>query len=72
MLRGAVFDVAVDLRKISLTFGQWVRIELTKDNHEQFWVPTRFAHGFVVLSESAAFYTKPPTTTRRLMSAALH
>ncbi|MFT4266059.1 MAG: dTDP-4-dehydrorhamnose 3,5-epimerase, partial [Xenophilus sp.] len=44
-VRGAVFDVAVDIRKSSPTFGQWVGVELTEDNHRQFWVPAGFAHG---------------------------
>jgi len=53
--RGAVFDVAVDIRRSSPTFGQWVGAELTEDNQHQLWVPPGFAHGFVVLSESADF-----------------
>ena len=56
--RGAVFDVAVDIRKGSPTFGQWVGTELTEDNHRQLWVPPGFAHGFVVLSDSADFLYK--------------
>jgi len=56
--RGAVFDVAVDIRKSSPTFGQWVGIELSEDNHRQFWVPAGFAHGFLVLSDSADFLYK--------------
>lgn len=56
--RGAVFDVAVDIRKSSPTFGQWVGVELTEDNHRQLWVPPGFAHGFVVLSETADFLYK--------------
>ena len=55
---GAVFDVAVDVRKGSPTFGQWVSVELTGDNHKQFYVPPGFAHGFCVLSESADFLYK--------------
>lgn len=53
VVRGAVWDVAVDIRQNSATFGQWVGQELTEDNHKQFWIPPGFAHGFVVLSESA-------------------
>ena len=53
VVRGAVFDVAADIRKSSTTFGQWVGMELTEDNHKQLWVPAGFAHGFLVLSESA-------------------
>jgi dTDP-4-dehydrorhamnose 3,5-epimerase len=58
VVRGAVFDVAVDIRRASPTFGQWVGIELNEDSHHQFWVPAGFAHGFVVLSESADFLYK--------------
>ena len=56
--RGAVFDVAVDIRKDSLTFGKWVGVELTEHNHRQLWVPPGLAHGFMVLSESADFLYK--------------
>ncbi len=55
---GAVFDVAVDLRKTSKTFGQWVGTHLTAENKQQFWVPPGFAHGFVVLSDYAEFLYK--------------
>ena len=55
---GAVFDVAVDLRKSSSTFGQWVGAELSAENHRQLWVPPGFAHGFLVLSNSADFLYK--------------
>jgi dTDP-4-dehydrorhamnose 3,5-epimerase len=58
VVRGAVFDVAVDIRKSSATFGQWVGMELTKENHKQLWVPVGFAHGFLVLSDSADFLYK--------------
>jgi dTDP-4-dehydrorhamnose 3,5-epimerase len=58
VVRGSVFDVAVDIRKSSPTFGQWVGCELSEDNHRQFWVPPGFAHGFVVLSSSADFLYK--------------
>lgn len=56
--RGAVFDVAVDIRKPSATFGKWVGVELSEDNHRQLWVPPGFAHGFLVLSDSADFLYK--------------
>ncbi|CAN6484258.1 unnamed protein product [Victoria cruziana] len=55
---GAVFDVAVDLRKSSPDFGRWVGVELTADNHKQLWIPPGFAHGFLVLSETADFLYK--------------
>jgi dTDP-4-dehydrorhamnose 3,5-epimerase len=58
VVQGEVFDVAVDLRKDSTTFGQWVGVHLSADNHRQLWVPPGFAHGFVVLSESAEFLYK--------------
>ena len=58
VVRGAVFDVAVDIRKSSPTFGQWVAEELSEDNHRQLWVPPGFAHGFMVLSETAEFLYK--------------
>lgn len=55
---GAVFDVAVDIRKSSPTFGKWVGVELNEDNQHQLWVPAGFAHGFLVLSDSADFLYK--------------
>lgn len=58
VVRGSVFDVAVDLRKNSTTFGQWVGAELSEENRRQMWVPTGFAHGFLVTSESADFLYK--------------
>ena len=58
VVQGAVFDVAVDIRKSSSTFGQWVGAELSADNHRQLWVPPGFAHGFLVLSDSADFLYK--------------
>ena len=56
--QGRVFDVAVDLRRSSPTFGRWYGVELSGENHRQFWVPAGFAHGFYVLSESADFLYK--------------
>lgn len=53
VVRGAVFDVAVDIRPSSPTFGKWAGVELTEDNHRQLWVPAGLAHGFLVLSDSA-------------------
>ena len=55
---GSVFDVAVDMRRSSPTFGKWAGVELTGENHRQFWVPAGFAHGFLVLSETADFLYK--------------
>lgn len=57
-VRGAVLDVAVDIRKGSPTYGRHVAVELTADNHRQFFVPRGFAHGFAVLSEEAVFQYK--------------
>ena len=53
VVRGAIFDVAVDIRKSSPSFGKWCGIELTEENQRQIWVPPQFAHGFLVRSESA-------------------
>ena len=58
VITGAVFDVAVDVRRSSPTFGQWVGAELTAENHRQLWIPPGFAHGFLVLSETADFVYK--------------
>lgn len=58
VVRGAVFDVAVDIRKSSPTFGQWVGVELTDDNYRQLWLPPGFAHGFYVLSDITDFLYK--------------
>ena len=58
VVRGAVFDVAVDIRKSSPTFGQWVGMELSEENHKQLWIPAGFAHGFLVTSDSAEFLYK--------------
>lgn len=57
-IKGAVLDVAVDIRKGSPTFGKYVAVELTEDNHRQFFVPRGFAHGFAVLSDEAVFQYK--------------
>jgi dTDP-4-dehydrorhamnose 3,5-epimerase len=58
VVEGEVFDVAVDIRKSSPNFGKWVGVNLSESNHRQLWVPPGFAHGFVVLSESAQFLYK--------------
>lgn len=57
-VKGAVLDVAVDIRKASPTYGQHVAVELTEENHRQFFVPRGFAHGFAVLSDTAVFQYK--------------
>ncbi|MDR1076312.1 MAG: dTDP-4-dehydrorhamnose 3,5-epimerase [Xanthomonadaceae bacterium] len=58
VVKGMVFDVAVDLRRSSASFGQWVGALLTEENKRQLWVPEGFAHGFLVLSETADFLYK--------------
>jgi dTDP-4-dehydrorhamnose 3,5-epimerase len=58
VVRGAVFDVVVDIRRSSPTFGQWISLELSEDNHRQLWIPAGFAHGFLVLSDCAEFLYK--------------
>ncbi len=58
VVAGKVFDVAVDIRETSPTFGQWYGVELSGDNKRQFWIPPGLAHGFIVLSDSADFEYK--------------
>ena len=58
LFHGAVFDVAVDLRESSSTFGKWVGVELSAENKKQIWIPKGFAHGFLVLSDEAEFLYK--------------
>ena len=58
VVEGSVFDVVVDIRKDSLTYGKWAGIELSAKNHKQIWIPSGLAHGFLVLSESAGFLYK--------------
>jgi dTDP-4-dehydrorhamnose 3,5-epimerase len=58
VVEGEVYDVAVDVRRSSPNFGKWVGVSLSEENHRQLWVPPGFAHGFVVLSESAQFLYK--------------
>ena len=58
VIQGSVFDVAVDVRRGSPTFGRWVGLELSAENHKQLWIPAGLAHGFLVTSESADFLYK--------------
>ncbi len=58
VIQGTVFDVAVDIRSGSETFGQWYGVELSAENKKQFWIPEGFAHGFLVLSDTAEFCYK--------------
>ena len=58
MVQGRAWDVAVDIREDSETYGQWVGVELTAKNHKQFWIPEGFAHGFVALEDNTQFLYK--------------
>ena len=58
VVAGSVFDVVVDIRKDSPTYGKWVGLELSAENHKQMWIPAKLAHGFLVLSETAEFLYK--------------
>ncbi len=58
VIKGSVLDVAVDIRFNSPTFGKYLAVELSEDNHKQLWIPAGFAHGFSVLSDEAIFYYK--------------
>ena len=58
VVQGRAWDVAVDIRQDSLTFGQWVGVELTGQNHKQFWIPAGFAHGFIALENNTQFLYK--------------
>ena len=70
---GEVFDVAVDIKPSSPTYGEWVGVHLSAENHRLFWVPPGFAHGFYVLSETCLLYTSPSprdATLSRMPSSA--
>src|SRR5690606_34148211 len=56
VLRGAIFDVAVDIRPLSPSFGQWAGVMLSDDNHKQLWIPPGFAHGFLALTDCDVLY----------------
>lgn len=58
VVQGRAWDVAVDIRENSSTFGEWVGVELTADNHKQFWIPAGFAHGFLALEDNTQFLYK--------------
>ncbi|MHA3083903.1 dTDP-4-dehydrorhamnose 3,5-epimerase [Acinetobacter sp. ANC 5383] len=58
VVQGRAWDVAVDIRQDSPTFGQWVGVELTSENHRQFWIPAGFAHGFIALEDNTQFLYK--------------
>lgn len=58
VVQGRAWDVAVDIRQDSETFGQWVGVELSGDNHKQFWIPAGFAHGFIALEDNTQFLYK--------------
>jgi dTDP-4-dehydrorhamnose 3,5-epimerase len=72
VVRGAVYDVAVDLRRGSPRFGQWAGVELSDENHRQLWIPPGFAHGFLVLSDSADFLYKTTAYYAPEAEAAVH
>ena len=72
VIEGRVLDVAVDIRKDSLTFGQYKMVELTADNKRQFFIPRGFAHGFLVLSETAIFTYKVDNFYAPAMERCLH
>lgn len=58
VVEGRVWDIAVDIRQDSTTFGEWVGVELTAENHRQFWIPAGFAHGFIALEDNTQFLYK--------------
>jgi dTDP-4-dehydrorhamnose 3,5-epimerase len=72
VVQGCVFDVAVDMRRSSPTFGKWVGNELSAGNHRQQWIPPGFAHGFLVISESADFLYKTTDYYAPLAEGSVH
>ena len=72
VVSGAVFDVAVDMRRSSPTFGRWTGVELTAENHKMFWIPPGFAHGFVVISDFADFLYKATAFYEPTAEGAVH
>lgn len=70
--QGAAFDVAVDIRKDSATFGQWVGVELSADNKQMLWIPEGFAHGFVALEDNTHFHYKTTDYYAKDAEGAIH
>ncbi len=71
VFEGRIFDVAVDIRRGSASFGQWASVELSADNHRQLYIPEGFAHGFMVLSSSALFHYHCTTEYAHQFDAAI-
>lgn len=71
VVQGRAFDVAVDLRRSSPTFGQWTGVELSADNHRMFWIPEGFAHGFLALEDDTHFLYKTTDYYHRDSEAAI-
>ena len=71
VVAGSVFDVVVDIRQDSPTYGKWMGIKLSAENHKQLWIPPKLAHGFLVLQKRLNFYTKQQITITRKVKSAL-